>query len=88
MTVDRLEIEMSSDEYSDWLTFYDLEPFGDTRNNIHAGMIASVMANQTRKKGTRAYSFKDFMIMNPDERREQATKEFVSFIKSAAVKDG
>lgn len=79
---------MPCDEYEDWLAFYDLEPFGDSRSNVHAGMIAAVLANQSRQKGSRAYTFKDFMIMTPDEKRDKETREFASFVQAVAVKRG
>lgn len=89
MTIGQLESGiMSSAEYSDWIQFAVVEPFGDVRNNIHAGMIASLIASVNRKKGTKAYTYEDFMIMAPDERRKKETNEFVAFLQSAAIKDG
>ena len=88
MTVERLESEMSSDEYSSWIQYSEYEPFGDIRNNIHTGMIVSMIANVNRKRGTRPYSFKDFMIMTPDEKRENDTREFLSNLRGMAVKNG
>ena len=44
-TVAELEETISSDELTQWIAFYNMEPFGSERDNIHAGIIASTLAN-------------------------------------------
>lgn len=88
MTISRLDVEMSSSEYSDWIVFAETEPFGDVRANIHSGTIAAIIANVNKQKGSRSYTYKDFMVMTTDERRDKESREFVSFLKSSAVKNG
>lgn len=53
---------ISSRELSEWMAYYDLEPFGEERADLRAGIIASVTANANRdaKKG-KAYRPQDFM---------------------------
>lgn len=55
MTVGELGRRMSSRELSEWMAFYELEPFG---NDWHqTGTIASVIANVNRDPKKRATPF-------------------------------
>ena len=74
---------MSSSEYEDWIAFSELEPFGIIRDNIHTGMIASILVNQNLKKGATPYTYNDFMLMSQEEQREKKTSEFIAFLKAA-----
>lgn len=54
---------MSSRELSEWQAFYGLEPFGEERADLRAGIITATMANINRdpKKRRKPYSPQDFM---------------------------
>jgi hypothetical protein len=54
---------MSSREFSEWMAFHDLEPFGEERADLRAGIVASTVANANRdpKKKRKAYKPEDFM---------------------------
>lgn len=82
MTLGDIEM-LPNGEYERWKVFYSLEPFGHIRDNIHAGMIASILVNQNLKKGATPYNYHDFMIETDEERREKKTREFLSFLKAA-----
>jgi hypothetical protein len=45
MTVARMLAEISSAELTEWQAYYDLEPFGDMRGDLRAGIVASTIAN-------------------------------------------
>ena len=62
MTVGEMLERISSAELSEWMMYYRMEPFGQERDNLHAGIIASVFANANRKKGKKAFEIKDFML--------------------------
>jgi hypothetical protein len=51
-----------------------LEPFGPSEDNWRAGMVASVIANVNRGKGTKAMTAEDFMKRLPLTLQEQAAK--------------
>ena len=44
-----------------WLAYDQLEPIGETRADLRAGIIASTIANVQRSKGAAAYKPGDFM---------------------------
>lgn len=66
--------------FREWTTYAALEPFGETRADLRAGIIASVYANANRKKNSRAFKPKDFMPtwgpsrQSTDDMIEQATR--------------
>ena len=49
-----------SREFAEWQAYYELEPWGEERADLRAGIVASTIANVNRGKGK---SFKpgDFM---------------------------
>ena len=61
MTVGELLHTMSSKELVEWQAYYSIEPFGEERADLRAGIIASTIANVNRPKGKKAYDAEDFM---------------------------
>lgn len=51
---------MSSDEFTDWMLYYQLNPFGPWRGDIQAALVASTIANANAAKGKK-FHIKDFM---------------------------
>lgn len=60
-----------------------MEPFGSERDNIHAGIIASTLAN-IHGGSKKTWSAKDFMVIDPITRRTQSTTQFVAGLKALA----
>lgn len=54
---------MSSHELTEWMAYASIEPFGEDRADLRAGMISSVIANTNRdpKKRAEPYEPIDFM---------------------------
>jgi hypothetical protein len=61
MPVRELLQRIGSDEITEWMAFYQLEPFGDMRADLRSGVIASTFANANRTKHTRPFTPEDFM---------------------------
>ena len=68
--VDGLLAELSSTQIAEWMAYFRLEPSGERRADLRAGIIASTVANAHRAKDSRPYKPQDFM---PDF--EQGTDE-------------
>ncbi len=66
--------EFSSREIAEWWAFASIEPFGEERADLRAGIIASVMAApyRDRKKRPEPYTPLDFMPFAPKETPDQA----------------
>lgn len=70
------------------MAFYRLEPFGDERADLRAGIVASTVANSNRgKRGkiTKATDFMPFRTAAEDRRKvldRPAPKEFSQKVRS------
>ena len=53
--------EIESRELSEWMAFDLVEPIGGRRGDIHAGVVASTIANVNRPKERRPYTVADFV---------------------------
>ena len=61
-TVSELLQRISSTELSEWVAFDQIEPIGEVRGDVRAGIIASTYASGTmKKKGGGKWSPLDFM---------------------------
>ncbi len=61
MPVRELLGRIGSDELTEWMAFYQLEPFGDMRADLRSGVIASTFANAHRAQHTPPFTPEDFM---------------------------
>jgi hypothetical protein len=55
MTVQELDARMLESEFLEWWAFYQREPWGDARLDIHFGHALACFANAPRK-------FREFMV--------------------------
>ena len=68
---------MSSREFSEWIAFYSLEPFGEDREDLRSGIVASVVANTVRDPESQPEPFQpaDFMPRFGAEDEEETAPE-------------
>jgi len=52
---------ISSRKLSEWMAYYQIEPFGEERGDLRAAIIASTLANIWRGKNSKSYKPSDFM---------------------------
>lgn len=57
-----LEDRLGYSEFVEWMAFYETEPFGGTRGDIQAALVAATIANTNRKRNSRAVKPSDFLI--------------------------
>jgi len=73
----------------EWMAYENIEPFGDNRGDLRAGIIASTIANANRnpKRRRRAFSAEDFMpkFGRP---REQTWQEGLAIVETMAAEYG
>ena len=53
--------EISSAQFAEWMAYSRLEPWGEDRDDLRMGIVASVIANSNRGKGKKPYKPQDFM---------------------------
>ena len=71
-TVGELSEELPDSELLEWMIFYRLEPFGDERADLRAGIVASTVANANRGKRGRSLKPTDFMpFLKVDDQRQK-----------------
>ena len=79
---------MGSKELMDWEAYYAAEPWGQLRDNMHAGMITALLANQGRKRGSRAQTYEDFLLVPAQDKFEDNRRRFFGSLKSLAKRGG
>lgn len=52
---------MTSLQYAEWIAYSRLEPWGEDRDDLRMGIVASVIANSNRGKGQKPYKPGDFI---------------------------
>lgn len=54
---------IDSRELQEWQAYYELEPFGEERGDLRAGIVAATVANANRNpKKTKPFKPGDFMV--------------------------
>ncbi len=61
LPVRELLARIGSDELTEWMAFYQLEPFGDFRADLRSAIVACTLANAHRSKEGRPFTPEDFM---------------------------
>jgi len=61
MPREELLARTDSAELSEWMAYYQINPFGEWRADLRNGITAAVMANAHRGRGARAFKAKDFI---------------------------
>lgn len=85
MTVAELLSRVSSRELTQWMIFYQTEPFGSEADLYGFAIVASTIANVHRGKGKKAYSPDDFMpkFKTPEKQDINKTVNFVTMMNKA-----
>jgi hypothetical protein len=78
-----LQEEISSLEFSEWLAYYRLEPFGDERADLRSGIVASTVANAHRdpKRRHRPFEAREFLPHFEAERDPQSWEDQLHIVE-------
>ena len=83
---------MGSDELTEWMAYYQLEPFGDYRADYRSGVVASTFANAHRAKDANPFRPEDFMPFlekkKPQEEIPLNVARFNAMFSHKVVKHG
>lgn len=67
--------EISSRQFAEWMAYARLEPWGEERADLRAGIVASTIANANRGKGQKPYKPQQFMpSFEPETEEESAAR--------------
>ena len=53
--------EITSTQFAEWMAYSRLEPWGEERDDLRMGIVASTVANVNRAKDRKPYKPQDFM---------------------------
>jgi len=87
MSVKQAQSDIDSAEFSEWIAFHKLKPFTVDINTNVLAVIASMIGNSLRKKGTKPLRAEDFLpeaktIKREDPRVMEAKIKSIFRIKS------
>lgn len=74
--------EIPSTVFNDWKEYWNLEPFGAWRDNLHSATLTALLANQNLPKGKSPYSERDFMYEDSQTRQERLERESIARTKN------
>lgn len=72
-----LEQCMTSSEFSEYMEYDAIAPFGNERDNIHAGLIASAVINSSMSRPKKPVMPSDFMLKTTADRQAEDEKQKV-----------
>ena len=75
-----------SREYAEWRALYELDPWGEERADLRAGIIASTIANVNRGKSQKVFSPGDFMPEFDKPVRTQQTPQEMAAVMTMFAK--
>jgi len=75
--------EMTSAQFAEWMAYAQLEPWGEERADLRAGIIASTMANSMRSKKGKPFKPQDFMARFEPESEEAAVARMLAKTRAA-----
>ena len=78
---------MSSSEYTYWLAYQRIDPFGSFRDDWRMGQLTCLTANINRGKNKPAHSLRDFMWSDVKVARKSKLETFRLFLKDKAQED-
>jgi len=87
MTIARMRSTLTQREFERWRKYWEVEPWGPWRDNMHAAIIARNVLLPFVKKGSKI-NLDDFMLMLPEIRKSkdqrQASQALVTMLRSIA----
>jgi len=72
MSVRRAQREISAREFSEWLAYGQIEPWGEQRADMRNALVCCILANAHRGKNQAAFKVDDFM---PEFDRQKPSPE-------------
>ncbi len=72
MSVSQAQSCIDSAEFSEWRAYHSVNPFTYDKTEALLAVVASILANVNRKKGTPAFKPDDFMVKTGKVKPETA----------------
>ncbi len=75
--------EITSKQFAEWMAYSRLEPWGEKRDDLRMGIVASTVANVNRGRNQKPYRPQDFMPSFEPETEEQAAERLIAKARAA-----
>lgn len=76
--------EMGAWELAEWRYRYSRMPFGEVRDNLHAGIVASTNLNKNKRKGAKLSVASDFLLVTSSDKEVMNVKEIFGTLSGIA----
>lgn len=83
MTVRELLSRMTAEEFVEWKAFYKVEPFGDYRADLRAGMMTAPLLNIQMAPAHRKWRAHHW-VLNTDPPKPQTPEEMKALLQALA----
>lgn len=70
--------EITSVQFAEWMAYSRLEPWGQDRDDLRMGIVASTIANVNRGKNQKPFKPDDFIPDFEPETEEQAAERLIA----------
>lgn len=67
---------MTALQFSEWIAYYSLEPFGEERADWRQAITSAIIFNANRGKNSKAAKPSDFILKEEEEPREPCTVRY------------
>ena len=75
---------MTLRSYLGWQRFWDVEPWGPWRDNLHAAIIAREIRRGQSRRGARI-GIEPFMVKSPTTRRKESEQNLFTLLQTVAT---
>lgn len=89
--VTEIEQTVSARELTDWARYWAKEPWGQQRDNAHAALVATVIANIHRGERQEPFTLNDFMLLDDEshhekeaQRHKHGAQTLINFLRAAS----
>lgn len=83
LDIEEMKRSMSQRAYGGWQRYWDQEPWGPWRDNIHTAIIARELRRARVRPNTRV-PLEQFMVRNPEDRKKQGEQNFFGLMRTVA----
>ena len=73
--------EITSAQFAEWLAYSRIEPWGEERDDLRTGILASMIANMFRDKGKKPAKPSDFILNFEPEDEQTRVQRMIESVR-------
>lgn len=71
-----MQERLNAREFAEWIAYWNIEPWGEERADLRAGIIAATVANAAPFRSGRSFAASEFMPFASPQANTQSANEF------------